>query len=124
MLEKVVEGNVTININELLEAVKKINNLLKDNVNLKKEKYELEDKIKTRKLELLGQILGEVDDNGKAVYSNETKREIELNRRIRNDDLYNELFNRYKIIVNTMEMNEVEIETFKLLLKVYEITKN
>jgi hypothetical protein len=91
--------------------------IIRYSVNIEKVKKDLE----LIELKVLNEITQEVDDKGKAIFTNETKRKSELYKRLDEDGEYVKFdvdLRKYKSYIATLI---VEIQDLKYQFKTYEI---
>jgi len=105
----IMKGSDTMEIKEkLLELPETIKRVKTSMVELTTKLGDLKMELKRWELQTLNEIASEVDDKGKAIYSNEAKRQGRLLELQKNDPEYLQLEEKIKYL--EQKINELDIE--------------
>ena len=80
----------------------------------------LKDPADNIKLTVATEIAGEKDTNGKMIYSNSTKREAELNKRLKSDSAYLDIASDLEKIEERIHIDSIELGYNKRLFRAFE----
>jgi hypothetical protein len=94
----------------LLELPESIEKIRTEILNKQQGLEDIKVKIKNWELMETIEIANEVDDKGKAVYSNDTKRQAELQYRKNESEIYNNYFKISKELEKEMAVLEIKLD--------------
>ena len=80
---------------------------------LKNRVQSLKDKLDTIRNQFISEIASAVDENGKKMFSNAEAREVELARRLKEDEEYQSFLKQLSDIENEKAENEIALEKLK-----------
>mgnify|MGYP005834765557 CR=1 FL=1 len=95
--------------NRLLELPVEIKNAKKGLLTLQESLIEQNEALKKWELEQMNDIANAVDAAGKALYSNDIKRQAELQNRKEASDAYKELKNKVESLTYQIKVTEIDV---------------
>jgi len=82
--------------------------------NMKRKKQEVEEEMKKLELAVRDEVAAEVNERGRPVYSNETRREAEARRRLENDESYLAMKDTLEALKADLSEQEIELRLLEM----------